>query len=80
MPGSPVPRQEKKRKGPWRSFPYAVAMVILFFLLVFLGYAELSWLVFLTIPIYNWMANILDEAREREDAPVASTDAAKGDE
>ena len=72
--------QEKKRKGPWRSFPYAVAMVILFFLLVFLGYAELSWLVFLTIPIYNWMANILDEAREREDAPVASTDAAKGDE
>ena len=35
---------------------------------------------FLTIPIYNWMANTLDEAREREDAPVASTDAAKGDE
>ena len=54
-------------KGPWRSFPYGAAMAILFFVLGFVGSFKFAWLVFLTIPIYHWIARILDEARARED-------------
>lgn len=67
-----VPPSSRKQRGPWRSFPYAIVMTILFFVLVFVGLAPLSWLVFLTIPIYNWMASILDGARLREDHPTPS--------
>lgn len=46
-------------KGPFRSFPYwAVAIV----LAILLGTQTGAWalLVFFTIPVYHWIANILD--------------------
>lgn len=50
----------KGEKGPFRSFPYAVCCTLLFFILVFLGRAGTGWLVFLTIPIYHYIARVLD--------------------
>ena len=54
-----------KKRGPWRSFPYWAVALVAFVILLFTPYADVSWLAFVTIPIYNWVANILDEARER---------------
>lgn len=54
-----------KKRGPWRSFPYWAVALVVFVILLFTPYADVSWLAFVTIPIYNWVANILDEARER---------------
>ena len=64
----------EQKKGPWRSFPYGIVMVILFFVLGFTGSFKIAWLVFLTIPIYHWVARILDDAHARsEDAAAAPT-------
>lgn len=61
-------------RGRWRSFPYGVAMTILFFLIVLGtgGAGGYAILLFLTIPIYRWVANILDEHERRAglDAPA----------
>lgn len=73
-------------KGPWRSFPYGIVMVILFFILGFAGSFGTSWLVFLTIPIYHWIARIVDDACARGEstaagvphAPEASADSEGG--
>lgn len=69
--GTPAPpavvaaKTPKKKHGRWRSFPYWAVVLILFFALVFSGFnAAAALLLFLTIPIYNWVANILDEAME----------------
>lgn len=64
----------EQKKGPWRSFPYGIVMVILFFVLGLTGSFKIAWLVFLTIPIYHWVARILDDAHARsEDAAAAPT-------
>lgn len=71
-PASDTPR----RRGPWRSFPYSVVATILFFVFCFGFHAwTTAWLVFLTIPIYHWIANIMDDSLGRGDdgtAPAAS--------
>ena len=68
--------EPKARKGRWGSFPYGTCMTALFLVLFFgTGAGKEAVLVFLTIPLYRWVAQILDEAREREDAsgPASST-------
>lgn len=57
----------KHRRGPWRSFPYGVVATLLFFVLGFWGSFGTSWLIFLTIPLYHWLANIMDGALAREE-------------
>ena len=57
----------KRRRGPWRSFPYGVVATLLFFILGFWGSFKTSWLIFLTIPLYHWLANIMDGALAREE-------------
>ena len=57
----------KHRRGPWRSFPYGVVATLLFFVLGFWGSFKTSWLIFLTIPLYHWLANIMDGALAREE-------------
>lgn len=67
-PASDAPR----RRGPWRSFPYSVVATILFFVFCFGFHAwTTAWLVFLTIPIYRWIANIMDDSLERGDGGTA---------
>lgn len=70
-PASDTPR----RRGPCRSFPYSVVATILFFVFCFGFHAwTTAWLVFLTIPIYHWIANIMDDSLGRGDdgtAPAA---------
>lgn len=67
-PESDAPR----RRGPWRSFPYSVVATILFFVFCFGFHAwTTAWLVFLTIPIYRWIANIMDDSLERGDSGTA---------
>lgn len=59
--------EDKHRRGPWRSFPYGVVATLLFFVLGFWGSFKTSWLIFLTIPLYHWLANIMDGALAREE-------------
>lgn len=59
--------ESKHRRGPWRSFPYGVVATLLFFVLGFWGSFGTSWLIFLTIPLYHWLANIMDGALAREE-------------
>lgn len=67
-PASDTPR----RRGPWRSFPYSVVATILFFVFCFGFHAwTTAWLVFLTIPIYHWIANIMDDSLGRGDGGTA---------
>lgn len=68
VPASDAPR----RRGSWRSFPYSVVATILFFVFCFGFHAwTTAWLVFLTIPIYRWIANIMDDSLERGDGGTA---------
>lgn len=53
-------------KGAWRSFPYGILMIPLWFVLTIMGAAPFSFLVFFTIPLYRWIANIMDTAEQRE--------------
>lgn len=53
-------------KGAWRSFPYGILMIPLWFVLTIMGAAPFSFLVFFTIPLYRWIANIMDAAEQRE--------------
>lgn len=64
----------RPKKGPWRSFPYGILMVALWFVLTILGAAPFSFLVFFTIPLYRWLANIMDAARLREELGAPEAD------
>ena len=59
--------EDKHHRCPWRSFPYGVVATLLFFVLGFWGSFKTSWLIFLTIPLYHWLANIMDGALAREE-------------
>lgn len=66
------------QKGPFRSFPYWAVCLILYF-----GFGFLLWdwaaplLVFLTIPIYNWIARALDGDWARGDIEMPGVRAAR---
>ena len=71
--GAPVPpqpqqpasaydeRDGKHRRGPWSTFPYPILCVILFMLAGFaFGAWHPAWVLFLTIPLYYWIARIIE--------------------
>lgn len=59
-PTSPVV-QDTSTKGPWLSFPYPILCVVVFLLIgIFIGAWHPGWIVFLTIPLYYWIANIIE--------------------
>lgn len=41
-------------------------MIPLWFVLTIMGAAPFSFLVFFSIPLYRWVANIMDAAEQRE--------------
>ncbi len=56
MPGAPP----SKSHNPWLTFPYPLLVVVLFLLGGFLfGAWNPGWVLFLTIPFYYWMANVI---------------------
>lgn len=60
-----APAPGRRERGPWSSFPYGWFTVLLFFLFGYLSRWSTAWLIFLTIPIYYWIAGILDKAHSR---------------
>ena len=46
-------------------------MIPLWFVLTIFGAAPFSFLVFFTIPVYRWLANIMDAAQARADAEAS---------
>lgn len=55
------PAETKLRRGPWVTFPYPVLCVIVFLLAgFFCGWWHPAWVVFLTIPLYYWIAHIIE--------------------
>ena len=77
--GHLVPAESKPHKGRWGSFPYGTCMTALFLILFFgCGSGKGAVLVFLTIPLYRWIARILDEAHERDDANPGTPSGASG--
>ncbi|WP_172135295.1 helix-turn-helix domain-containing protein [Adlercreutzia sp. ZJ473] len=58
----PAPAPSRSSRGAWRSFPYPVACA-LFYLLTgcLFGWWHPGWLVFLTIPLYYWIARIIED-------------------
>lgn len=61
-PGQPsAPAEEKEPKGPWLTFPYPILCTIIFLAAGFLmGAWHPAWVVFLTIPLYYWIAHIIE--------------------
>lgn len=61
-PSAPQPAVAPARKrGPWLTFPYPVLCVIIFLLSgFFTGLWHPAWLIFLTIPLYYWIAHIIE--------------------
>lgn len=63
--GVPGAQDGKPEKGRWRSFPYWAVMIVVALVLTIAGAAPFSLLVFLTIPLYKWLAGVLDGASVR---------------
>ena len=63
--GVPGAQDRKPEQGRWRSFPYWAVMIVVALVLTIAGAAPFSLLVFLTIPLYKWLAGILDGASSR---------------
>lgn len=61
QPGAEHDAGGHRKRGPWTTFPYPVLCVIIFLALGFLcGVWHPAWLVFLTIPLYYWIAHIIE--------------------
>lgn len=55
------PESGPHRRSPWMTFPYPVLCVVVFLMSGFLfGIWHPAWLVFLTIPLYYWVARIIE--------------------
>lgn len=56
-----------KRKNPWMTFPYPLLVIVVY---LFLGFAfglwHPAWVLFLTIPFYYWVAQIIVHDSEYE--------------
>lgn len=54
-------KEDRQTKGPWSSFPYPVLATIIFLAIGFLGGMwHPAWVIFLTIPLYYWVAHIIE--------------------
>lgn len=52
---------DKQHDNPWRAFPYPLVAAIVYLLLGFCGnWWHPGWLIFLTIPLYYWLASMAD--------------------
>lgn len=62
QPSQTVDTKEGRRtKGPWSSFPYPVLATIIFLVAGFFwGTWHPAWVIFLTIPLYYWVAHIIE--------------------
>lgn len=57
----PYDAQLRRPRGPWSTFPYPVLCVLVFLGGGFLfGWWHPGWFVFLTIPLYYWIAHIIE--------------------
>lgn len=57
----PASAPAKKEAGPWTTFPYPVLCVIVFLFAGFFFSAwHPAWVVFVTIPLYYWIAAIIE--------------------
>ena len=57
----PAARRRHPKHGPWTTFPYPILCVIVFLLAgFFLSAWHPAWVVFLTIPLYYWIANVIE--------------------
>ena len=53
-------KHDRRPKDPLLTFPYPVACVVLFLLAGFIfGWWHPAWIIFLTIPFYYWIVNIV---------------------
>ncbi|RDB70089.1 XRE family transcriptional regulator [Eggerthella sinensis] len=72
-PQAPVPPQapyapdpydrhpDRRNRGPWSTFPYPVFCVFAYMVLGFLfGAWHPGWILFLSIPLYYWIAHIIE--------------------
>ena len=60
-PATVLPLTKKEKRGPWISFPYPIVCVIVFlFMGFFIDLWHPGWVIFLTIPLYYWVANIIE--------------------
>lgn len=58
---SQPPVEAARKRGPWMTFPYPVLCVIVFLLAGFFGGIwHPAWVIFLTIPLYYWIAHIIE--------------------
>lgn len=58
---SQPPVEAARKRGPWMTFPYSVLCVIVFLLAGFFGGIwHPAWVIFLTIPLYYWIAHIIE--------------------
>ena len=57
----PPPTPQRRERGQWVAFPYPVLCAIVFLLAgFFLEAWHPAWVVFLTIPLYYWIANVIE--------------------
>lgn len=55
------PADTRTRRGPWMTFPYPILCVIVFLFIGFFdGLWHPAWVIFLTIPLYYWIAHIIE--------------------
>lgn len=60
-PQRPVSSGNRGRRGPWLTFPYPVLCVFSYLVLGFIfGLWHPGWIIFLTIPLYYWIASIIE--------------------
>lgn len=53
--------RRRRQGGPWSTFPYPVFCVFAYMVLGFLfGWWHPGWILFLTIPLYYWIAHIIE--------------------
>lgn len=54
-------RHRHRHRGPWSTFPYPVFCVLAYMVLGFLfGAWHPGWILFLTVPLYYWIARIIE--------------------
>jgi len=65
--GTASPTKDRDPKGVLVALPYPIIATILFFVISFAtGRWEYAWLIFLTIPIYYWIARVVDKNKEKD--------------
>lgn len=60
-PPAPMPAPAPTPKDPLQSFPYPLLCAVIFLLVGFcFGWWHPGWVIFLTIPFWYWIVNVLE--------------------